>query len=227
MISRRPREITAPIDENIIVAERHVARGRWTTAELPFTIVRRRRVQRGVQHYDTTVADLQQTKEEEEEEENQLWKFMKRCEVDFRRPSFRAILSSRLLFHEIFSPPRRKYPFSLRRKKISTTRFRKPAPLHGGYKVDFCLYEHSRPRALRLRCNLHANQTCPRRHRPIPRCSPEIKDCLENIGMCIWKAKRKGVILYNYLIETTNLELFVYYNSFANSHLELCIVLLI
>lgn len=94
-------------------------------------------------------------------------------------------------------------------------------------KVDFCLYEHSRPRALRLRCNLHANQTCPRRHRPIPRCSPEIKDCLENIGMCIWKAKRKGVILYNYLIETTNLELFVYYNSFANSHLELCIVLLI
>lgn len=56
---------------------------------------------------------------------------MKRCEVDFRRPSFRAILSSRLLFHEIFSPPRRKYPFSLRRKKISTTRFRKPAPLHG------------------------------------------------------------------------------------------------
>lgn len=58
VISRRPREITAPIDENIIVAERHVARGRWTTAELPFTIVRRRRVQRGVQHYDTTVADL-------------------------------------------------------------------------------------------------------------------------------------------------------------------------
>lgn len=35
------------------------------------------------------------------------------------------------IFHEIFSPPRRKYPFSLRRKKISTTRFRKPAPLHG------------------------------------------------------------------------------------------------
>lgn len=133
------------------------------------------------------------------------------------------------IFHEIFSPPRRKYPFSLRRKKISTTRFRKPAPLHGGYKVDFCLYEHSRPRALRLRCNLHANQTCPRRHRPIPRCSPEIKDCLENICIdtCIWKAKRKGVILYNYLVETTNLELFVYYNSFANSHLELCIVLLI
>lgn len=71
VISRCPREITAPIDENIVVAERHVARGRWTTAELPFTIVCRRRVQRGVQHYDTTVADLQPKQRREEEEEDQ------------------------------------------------------------------------------------------------------------------------------------------------------------
>lgn len=130
MISRRPREITAPIDENIIVAERHVARGRWTTAELPFTIVRRRRVQRGVQHYDTTVADLQQTKEEEEENHNyeNLWNVARWTFVD---RVFEQSSRHDYIFHEIFSPPRRKYPFSLRRKKISTTRFRKPAPLHG------------------------------------------------------------------------------------------------
>ena len=181
MISRRPREITAPIDENIIVAERHVARGRWTTAELPFTIVRRRRVQRGVQHYDTTVADLQQTKEEEEEEEENhnyenLWNVARWTFVDrvFEQSSRHDYYSTKY-FH--LRDENIHFPFG--EKKFPRHVFEN-LPRYTG-KVDFCLYEHSRPRALRLRCNLHANQTCPRRHRPIPRCSPEIKDCLENI----------------------------------------------
>lgn len=58
VISRCPREIAATVDEDVIVEERHVAGRRWTTGEFPFGVVGRRRVQRGVQHYDTTVTDL-------------------------------------------------------------------------------------------------------------------------------------------------------------------------
>lgn len=58
VISRRPREIAATVDEDVIVEERHVAGRWWTTGEFPFGVVGRRRVQRGVQHYDATVADL-------------------------------------------------------------------------------------------------------------------------------------------------------------------------
>lgn len=180
MISRCPREIAASIDENIVVAERHVARGRWTTAELPFTIVCRRRVQRGVQDYDTTVADLKQREERKRRRRKPTLKIYGTLRGDFRRPSFQGILSSRLLFHEIFSPPQRdeNIHFSLeRKKKIFVFKYwtEKRAVTRNTGKVDFCLYEHSRPRALRLRCNLHAQGEPDvfQRHRPTPGVLPK------------------------------------------------------
>lgn len=180
MISRCPREIAAPIDEDIVVAERHVARGRWTTAQLPFSIVGRRRVQRGVQHYDTTVADLQSNRRKKKE--NQLSKFMERAILrgDFRRPSFQRILSSRFLFHwNIFSSAT-KYPFSL------GNWIKKNCLKPGLAKVDFC------SRANRAHVASASVAICTRTRRvpkTYPRCSLEIKNwrkCLSEYP-CIWR----------------------------------------
>lgn len=58
MISRRPREIAASVDEHIVVEKRHVAGRRRTPGDLPLGVVGRGRVQSGVEHYDAAVADL-------------------------------------------------------------------------------------------------------------------------------------------------------------------------
>lgn len=58
VIPRRPREIAAAVDEDVVVEEGHVAGRGWPAGEFPIGVVGRRRVQRRIQHYDTTVADL-------------------------------------------------------------------------------------------------------------------------------------------------------------------------
>lgn len=61
MISRRPREVAASVDENVVVEERHVAGRRRTTGDLPLGVVGRGCIQGRVQYYDAAVADLEKT----------------------------------------------------------------------------------------------------------------------------------------------------------------------
>lgn len=77
------------------------------------------------------------------------------------------------------SAPRRKYPFSLRERKKknfhdTNSPCSKPGLLHATRaKWISALYEHSRPRILRLRCNLQGEPDVSQRHRPIPGVLPK------------------------------------------------------
>lgn len=62
MVPRCSRQVAAPVDEDVVVEEGHVARRGWTSCQLPIGVVRRRGVQRGVQNYDASFADLRAEK---------------------------------------------------------------------------------------------------------------------------------------------------------------------
>lgn len=128
-----------------------------------------------------------QTKERKKKE-NQLSKFMERAMLrgDFRRPSFQRIFSSRFLFHEIFSPPRRNihFPLEIGWKKLFETPAGRKRPKWISARA---FARESRPRGLRLRCNLHANQTC---SKDLPQVFSRNKRLPLGIsvhGTCIWR----------------------------------------
>lgn len=96
---------------------------------------------------------------------------------NFCRPSFQAIISPG---HEIFSPPQRDenihFPLEKEKKNFHDTNSpcSKPGLLHATRaKWISALYEHSRPRILRLRCNLQGEPDVSQRHRPIPGVLPK------------------------------------------------------